>query len=259
MDSILYSFSDGVGRIVLNRPERGNAFNREMLSKLRSILKKVTEDEGLHVLVITGAGKHFCAGGDLEWMRAMGRAPYEENYRDALALYDTYEALENIPVPVISLVKGAVRGGGMGIVAASDLVIATEGSTFAFSEVRLGIVPSVVSSFALRRIGYAAARRLFLTGEVFGVDLAQHIGLVDVIVPLEELEKEGEIWVSKFLQNGPLALRRTKELLKMYRTFHDTKIRYITAHLLAITRAGDEAQEGIEAFLNKRKPRWVKS
>ncbi len=256
METIRYSVSDGVGRLVLNRPHRGNAFNRQMLNELRSLLHEISRDDSLRILVITGEGKHFCAGGDLNWMRDMGSAPYEENYSDALALYDTYQALEDVPVPVLSLVKGAVRGGGMGIVAISDIVVAAEGSTFSFSEVKLGIVPSVVSSFALRRIGFAAARRLFLTGEVFGPEMAKEIGLVDEVVPKEELEEAGERFVKEVLKNAPKAVRRTKELLRLYRPFYGEHFRHITAHLLAVTRAGEEAQEGIDAFLNKREPSW---
>ncbi len=256
METLKYSVDGGVGRLVLNRPHRGNAFNRTMLGELRSLLSEISRDEGLRVLVITGEGKHFCAGGDLNWMKEMGNAPYEENYRDALALYDTYRALEDVPVPVISLVKGAVRGGGMGIVAVSDVVISTDSATFSFSEVKLGIVPSVVSSFALRRIGFAAARRLFLTGEVFGPELAREIGLVDVVVPKERLEEEGERFVSEILKNGPRAVRWTKELLRLYRPFYGEHFRHITAHILAMTRASEEAQEGMDAFLSKREPKW---
>ena len=147
----------------------------------------------------------------------------------------------------------------MGIVAVSDVVVAAEGSTFSFSEVKLGIVPSVVSSFALRRIGFAAARRLFLTGEVFGPEMAKEIGLVDEVVPPERLEEAGERFIAEFLKNGPKAVRRTKELLRLYRPFYGEPFRHITAHLLAMTRAGEEAQEGIEAFLNKREPSWRKN
>jgi len=247
---------DGVGRLTLNRPHRGNAFNREMLGEILSLLREIRDDETLRVMIITGEGKHFCAGGDLNWMREMGKAPYEENYEDALMLYDTYAALEDVPVPVISLVKGAVRGGGMGIVAVSDVVIAAEGSTFSFSEVKLGIVPSVVSSFALRRIGFSAARRLFLSGEVFGPEEAMRIGLIDRVVPADDLEAAGEEMVREILRNAPKAVRRTKELLRLYRPFHSEAIRHITAHILAMTRAGEEAQEGIDAFLNKREPNW---
>ncbi len=256
METIRYSVKDGVGRLVLNRPHRGNAFNRQMLNELGALLREISQDDDLRVLVITGEGKHFCAGGDLNWMRDMGKAPYEENYSDALTLYDTYRALEDVPVPVLSLVKGAVRGGGMGIVAISDIVVAAEGSTFSFSEVKIGVVPSVVSSFALRRIGFSAARRLFLTGEVFGPEMAREIGLVDEVVPAEDLEGVGEKFVREILKNAPKAVRRTKELLRLYRPFYGEPFRHITAHLLAMTRAGEEAQEGIEAFLSKRDPYW---
>ncbi len=259
MKSVLYEREGGIGKVILNRPEKGNAFNRRMLAELREILAHVSEDGSLRVLLITGRGKHFCAGGDLNWMREMGKAPYDENYEDALSLYDTYAALEDVPVPVISLVKGAVRGGGMGIVAVSDIAIAVRTATFSFSEVKIGLVPSVVSSFAIRRIGYARARRFFLTGEVFSSETAKEIGLVDLVVEGEdELLEEGLKFAREIEKNAPKAVRMTKRLLRLYKPHQSEGFRHITSHILAVVRAGDEAQEGMGAFLNKKKPSWAR-
>ncbi|MEO0139318.1 MAG: enoyl-CoA hydratase-related protein [candidate division WOR-3 bacterium] len=252
MKTVKFEVKDGIGRIVLNRPEVGNAFNKDMLLELKYLAESLRDKKDLRVVVIEGEGKHFCAGGDLNWMKEMGESKYSENFEDAQTLYDTYLAIENIPVPVISKVKGAVRGGGMGILSVSDIVIAQRGATFSFSEVKLGLVPSVVSSFALRRIGFSKARRFFLTGEVFDVEKAKEIGLVDEIAGEGELDEFCDRFVKAILSNKPEAVRKTKELLRIYRPFYSECYREITSHILATTRMGEEALEGIREFLERK-------
>lgn len=253
MKTVKFEVKNGIGRIILNRPEVGNAFNKEMLLELKSLAEGLKGEKDLRVVVIEGEGKHFCAGGDLNWMKELGEANYSENFEDAQTLYDTYLAIENIPVPVISKVKGAVRGGGMGILGVSDIVIAQRGATFSFSEVKLGLVPSVVSSFVLRRIGFSKARRFFLTGEVFGVEKAKEIGLVDEIAEEGELDNVVNEFIKEILSNKPGAVRKTKEFLKLYRPFYSDCYREVTSHILATTRMGEEALEGIREFLKRKR------
>jgi len=238
-----------VARIVFNRPEVGNAFNGEMLKEIKEIAERISLDEEVRVVILEGEGKHFCAGGDLRWMREMAKAEYSENYKDALLLFDTYKAVENIPVPTIAKIRGAVRGGGLGFVSVCDIAIAGKSSSFSFSEVKIGMVPSVVSSFAIRRIGYQNARRFFLTAEVFDVYKAKEIGLIDEFVEDNELEGKVQEFVNLILSNKPLAVRKTKELLKLYRPYLSENFRELTAHILASTRMGREALEGFEEFL----------
>lgn len=254
MGTVKLKVEGEVANIILNRPEVGNAFNRDMLLELRDICENISKSENIRVVIISGEGKHFCAGGDLNWMREMGKSEYHINYEDAQLLYDTYLSLENLPVPLIAKVKGAVRGGGMGIVSVSDIVISSNKANFSFSEVKLGLVPSVVSSFALLRLSYSIAKRLFLTGEVFDAEFARRINFVDEVVEEDELDKKVEEFVNIILSNKPEAVRKTKKLMKIYRSFQESVYKDITSHILATTRMSKEALDGIEEFLQgKRK------
>jgi len=249
MRFVKFEKDGNVARIIFNRPEVGNAFNGEMLREIKEIAEKLASDDDLRVVILEGEGKHFCTGGDLRWMREMARSEYSENYKDALLLFDTYAAVENIPVPTIAKVKGAVRGGGLGFVSACDIAISAKSSTFSFSEVKIGMVPSVVSSFAIRKIGYRNARRLFLTAEIFDAYKAKEINLIDEVVDDESLDGKVDEIVKLILSNKPMAVRKTKELLRFYKPYFSENFRELTAHILATTRMGREALEGFEDFL----------
>ncbi len=238
-----------IARIIFNRPEVGNAFNGDMLMEIKETAERISSEESIRLVILEGEGKHFCAGGDLRWMREISKRDYLENYKDALLLFDTYTAVENIPVPTIAKVKGAVRGGGLGFVSACDIAIATRSSSFSFSEVKIGMVPAVVSSFAIRKIGYKNARRFFLTAEVFDAYKAKDINLIDEVVEDEEIDGKVEELARLILSNKPLAIRKTKELLRLYRPYFSESFRELTAHILATTRMGREALEGFEEFL----------
>ena len=250
MKTVKLLIDGGVANIVLNRPEVGNAFNREMLEELLKVSLEINSRDDIKVAVIYGEGKHFCAGGDLNWMIKMGKSRYSENFKDAEILYKAYESLESLRIPLIAKVRGAVRGGGMGIVCISDIVIAEKNSNFAFSEVKIGLVPSVVSSFALMRLNYSVAKRLFLTAEVFGADFAKDIGLVDEVADdANDLENKSGKFIKIILSNNPEALKKTKSLMRIYRKFVSESIKNLTIHLLATTRMEEETQKLIEEFL----------
>src|SRR5215217_1633717 len=179
-----------VVRVTLNRPEVRNAFNEELIAELTAWAASVTSSGPARVAVLSGAGKAFCAGADLTWMSKMVAYTREENVRDAQAMAGMFEALDRLPIPLIGRVHGAALGGGVGLAAVCDIVIAAEDAAFAFTEVKLGILPAVISPYALAKIGRSAARELFLTGARFNAARAREIGLVHAVVPLSELDAE---------------------------------------------------------------------
>ena len=250
--------SDGpVARVWLNRPDARNAFDGLMVTELRKTLFDLFSRDSVRVVVLGGRGPSFCAGGDLTWMKAMAGFTREENLGEAQALADLFFTVYESPKPVVARVHGAALGGGAGLVAACDIPVAALGTQFGFTEVRLGLVPAVISPYVLRKIGESAARELFLTGERFEAVRAQEIGLVRTAVPPEHLDAVVEARVQAVLQAGPRAVAEAKALIREvgYRRVEDVQ-RY-TVERLADIRATPEAQEGMRAFLEKRKPYWA--
>lgn len=244
-------------RVTLNRPEVRNAFHAELLEELRDCFCALGHDESVRAIVLAGAGKVFCAGADANWMRASAAYSPEENREDALRMAEMLRTIDECPHPVIARVQGAALGGGVGLIAACDIVVAAEDAQFAFSEVRLGIVPAVISSLALRKIGASHARRYFLTGERFSARKAQEIGLVHEVVPPEGLDAAVEKILGEVLKNGPRAVREAKALLRRLPTLPPERVWEHCAETTARVRASDEGQEGLRAFLEKRAPRWI--
>jgi methylglutaconyl-CoA hydratase len=238
--------SDGsVLRVTLARPERRNAFDAALIAELTEAFADVG-DAG--AVVLAGEGKAFCAGADVEWQRASIDLTYEENVEDALRLYRMCEAIDRCPAPVVARVQGYALGGGGGLVACSDIVVADAGAVFGFTEVRLGIIPAVISPFVLPKIG-AAARRYFFTGERFGAAEALRIGLVSEVRDTD-LEGRVEEIVSDLLAGGPEAVRAAKQLVREAPGGEEA------ARIAATRRASTEGQEGLRAFLEKRDPTW---
>jgi methylglutaconyl-CoA hydratase len=233
-------------RITLAKPERRNAFDAELIAELYEAFADVG---GARVVVLAGDGPSFCAGADVDWQRASIDLTFEENVADALRLYRMLEAVDACPAPVVARVHGYALGGGSGLTACADVVVAAPNSTFGFTEVRLGIIPAVISPFVLAKIGPGYARRYFLTGERFGAAVAQSIGLVHEVA--EELDAAVERQVGEVLQSGPEAVRAAKRLVRE-RAADGEELARIAAGL----RAGAEGQEGLRAFLEKRHPRW---
>jgi methylglutaconyl-CoA hydratase len=243
-------------RIVLNRPEVHNAFNGELIYELRTAFDALAVDGKVRIVILTGAGKSFCAGADLGYMKTMASYGPEENSKDARALSDMFAAIRSCPKPVIGRINGAAMGGGAGLAAACDLSIAAESATFAFSEVKLGLIPAVISPYVVERIGASAARRLFMTGERFDAKLAERVGLVDMAVPDDILDSVVAEQARQLLSSGPMATGEAKRLVEAVKSLPADEMRIHAISKIAHLRGSPEGQEGMAAFLEKRKPSW---
>ncbi len=246
-----------VAHIVLARPEVRNAFDGAMVRELREAVGAASVRDDIRVIVLAGRGAVFCAGADVEWMKAAAGFTRELNLADAGELADLFETLDRSPKAVVACVQGAALGGGAGLVAVADIAVAEEGARFAFSEVRLGLVPAVISPYVVRKIGVSAARELFLTGERFTAARAAALGLVHRVVPLDELDKAVDERVQELLQAAPGALAAAKNLIRRVSARPVEGVRELTIEAIAERRASAEGQEGLDAFLEKRKPDWV--
>ena len=246
-----------VAWVALNRPDVRNAFNEVMIEELIRVLEQVEKDASVRVLVLTGNGKAFCAGADLNWMKKMKGFSYEENYADALRLAELMFRLYNLPKPTVARVNGASIGGSNGLVAACDIVIASHKAEFSLSEVKIGLVPACIGPYLLKKIGEKACRELFLSGERISADQARDLGLVSDVVTHINLTKRVEERISSLVTSGPNALAVSKELLGRISFMPLEEAKDYTARVIAELRSGDEAQEGMTAFLEKRKPKWV--
>jgi enoyl-CoA hydratase/carnithine racemase len=231
-------------RVTLQRPERRNAFDAALIADLTEAFADVGD---ARAVVLAGDGQSFCAGADVEWQRSSIDLSYEENVEDAMRLYGMCEAIDTCPAPVVARVQGYTLGGGSGLVACSDIAVAAPDAVFGFSEVKLGIIPSVISPFVLPKIG-AHARRYFLTGERFDAQTALRIGLVHEVA--DDLDAAIDAVVGELLTAGPEAVRAAKRLIRERPQGEQT------ARIAAGLRAGTEGQEGLRAFLEKRTPGW---
>ena len=244
-------------RIILARAEKHNAFDERMIAEITRAFSDATGNEKIRVIVLEAEGKNFCAGADLEWMRRAGTLTYEENREDAARLAEMVMTIFATPKPVICCVQGGVFGGGLGIVAACDIVVASEDATFALREVKVGIAPATISPLLLRKMGESACRRIMLTGEKFSSVEAKEFGLVHRIAPHHLMDGIINNFISEILQNGPQALASCKELLKNVGLMSLEEAKEYTARVIADLRLSSEGQEGLRAFLEKRKPRWT--
>ena len=245
--------------VSLARPDARNALNAGLIGELTRCMEELAGDDGVRVVVLTGEGDFFCAGADVGYMRDTAKFSYEENMEDARELAAMFRAVEECPKPVVARVRGAAIGGGVGLVAASDVAVAEDGTIFAFSEVRLGISPATIAPFVLRKIGPSHTRALFLTGERFEVQRAQGIGLVHEVASDGDLDAAVREKVEGLLAGGPGALAATKALLRELRDAAPGKATEIMARRIAELRTGEEGQEGLGAFLEKREPTWRES
>lgn len=245
--------------VTLNRPEVRNAFDEELIEELTKCFAAISQDEDIQVIVLTGAGSSFCAGADLHWMEKVGQYSVEENYADARQLDDMFHIIDSCPKPVVAKVNGAAMGGGIGLVAVSDLVVATIDAKFGFTEVRLGLVPAVISPYVMRKIGLSHVRELFLTGERFSASKAKEIGLVHHVVEAGSLDERVARCVAEILKGGAKAQAACKAWMQILAEGDLEKVREQSARLIAKLRVSQEGQEGIKAFLEKRKPPWVKT
>lgn len=242
--------------LTLNRPDVRNAFNEQVIRELTHWAEAVAEDDDVRVVVLAGAGRMFCAGADMTWMAKMGSSTHEENVQDASVMAHMYSALDRLPVPLVGRVHGAALGGGAGLVAVCDIVVADAQAVFGFTEVKVGVVPAVISPYVVTKIGPSAARELFLTGMRFDAPRAREIGLVHAVVPDGQLDARVAAYVGELLTAAPEAIAIAKELLRKVwgRPAHDTI--GMTADTIAARRVSSEGQEGLKAFLAKRKASW---
>ena len=247
---------DDVSTITMKRPEFHNAMNEKLMKELTDFFKKISRDNKTKIIVLTGAGKSFSAGADLNWMKSMAEYTMEENIQDSRLLLNLYESIYNCPKPVIGRINGHAFGGGVGLIAVCDITIGIPNKKYAFSEVNLGIIPSVISTYIVRRIGLANMRRLFLTGERFTSEYAEKIGLIDFVVPEEDLDKEIQKNIEFLRSSGEKAMGEVKKLVDSCEKFDREKYKEYTVKKISELRISDEGQEGIKAFLEKRKPSW---
>lgn len=254
---IAVSTRDGIATMTLNRPDKRNAMNGELIRALLNALHACAQDETVRVLMINGEGEHFCAGADIGWMQKVASASQDENYDDAQMLADLMYQLHVFPKPTLVLAHGTTLGGGLGLLSACDIALAADNAIFGFSEVKIGIAPSVVSPYVIAAIGERAAHYYFLTGERFDAHHAYRIGLVHQVVAPDALFSKGMALAHTLLENSPEAMGAAKQLIRYVSPLKITEtLSQKTAEHLAELRASAGAQEGLKAFLEKRKPKW---
>lgn len=257
-ETIHVEIESGLARIVLNRPEIRNAFNDHMIAELHRALEEAAADPAVRVILLAGEGKVFCAGADLTWMRQVVDRDFQENLAESLRLARLFELLSRIPKPVVARVHGAAIGGGNGLVAACDIAVAAENAKFSLSEAKLGLIPAAIGPYIIRRIGEGQARALFLTGERIDGRRAAELGLVYRAVPEEELDRAVDDLVQQLFTSGPEAMAAAKRLLREVRGLDGDELNQVTARSIAELRVSPEGQEGMRAFLEKRRPGWTR-
>ena len=247
----------GVARVILNRPELRNAFDDELIKKLRNAFDEIAQDQSVRVMILAGNGPAFCAGADLNWMKRMAGYGYDENLADAKALAQMLATLDRLPKPTIARVHGPVFAGGTGLVAACDIAVGTPEAKFCLSEAKLGLSPATISPYVLRAMGEREARRYFLTAEVFDAAEAFRIGMLSLLVPGDQLDANVESLVKHLLAGGPEAHAKIKALIRAVagRRPDDALVAETARHIAEI-RGSPEGKEGIASFLEKRKAAW---
>ena len=257
MASLLTDRDGPVFHVRLTRPDVRNAFDEEVIASLTAAAREAGSNREIRAMVLSGAGKAFCAGADLAWMTKAIAYTREENRRDAEDLARMLETLDTLPLPLIGRVHGAALGGGAGLVAVCDIAIAADDATFGFTEAKLGIIPAVISPYVLQKIGPSAARELFLTARRFGAKRARRMGLIHKIVPESDLDRAVDECVQEILSSAPGAIAAAKALIKDVANRPCADVIGLTTTRIAEQRVSAEGQEGMRAFLQKRKPNWI--
>jgi methylglutaconyl-CoA hydratase len=256
METIKSELKGNVLRVTLDRPDVKNAFNEVVIKELTQVFGDIPREA--RAVVLTGGGGVFCAGADINWMKKSRTYTEDQNKQDARAMSAMFRAIDECPTPVIGRINGVALGGGTGLTAVCDIAVAVDTAQFGFTEVRLGIVPAVISAYVLPKIGPAMARRYFITGERFGTDVASRLGLVHEVVKAEALDAKVDEMVAQILQCGPNAAGIAKKLIHDEAPMtRDQAVDY-TVKTIAKVRITPEAQEGLGAFLEKRKASWAK-
>ena len=258
--TLTVSIAEGVATVTLNRPELRNAFNEEAIHELAVAFAALGGTDTVRAIVLAANGPAFCAGGDLNWMKKMAGYSEEENQQDAMRLADMLRTIYLCPKPVVARVHGDCYAGGMGLVAACDIVVAGEHAAFCLSEVKLGLIPATISPYVIKAMGEQASRRYFLTAERFTATEAHRIGLAHEVVAADELDDKVGAIVRSLVNNSPHAVTQAKKLVRdvVGQPIGDTLL-IDTANRIAAIRASDEGREGVTSFLEKRKPNWLNS
>ena len=255
--TIKTAVANAVATVTLSRPRVKNAFDDVMLSELLEVYRAFAGDSSVRVVVLTGAGDSFCAGADLNYMKRTVDCSFDENVADGLQIADLMELIHKLPKPTLARVNGYAIGGGAGLMAANDIVVASETAVISLSEVKIGLVPACISPYVIMRAGPGACREFFLTGERMTADKALRLGLVNAVAGHDELDERVDKIVRRLVSSGPEALRVCKELLDNVSEMTLEQAKGYTAKVIAEVRVSDEGQEGMAAFLSKRKPRWM--
>ena len=256
MSSLSITSSGSLVTVSLNRPQVRNAFDEQLIAELTAWASAPLPD-GARVAILRGEGKTFCAGADLTWMSKTVAYSHEENVRDARAMSAMFLALDTLPVPLIGRIHGAALGGGCGLVAVCDIVVAAEDAVFGFTEAKLGILPAVISPFALAKIGRSAARELFLTAARFSAQRAREIGLVHAVVPEAGLDAAVDGYVRELISSAPGAIASAKRLIADVAGRPPIEVSGLTAETIAAHRVSPEGQAGMRSFLEKRRAPWL--
>lgn len=254
-NSLLIDIAEGIGTLTLNKPQRHNAFNDEMIDELTTALRELDRDQSIRLVLLKAAGKNFSAGADLAWMKQMIHYSFDHNVDDAMKLVNLLKILNRLSKPTIAMVQGLAYGGALGLLACCDIVIAHENAQFCFSEAKLGLIPATIAPYIVKAIGFRQARYLFLTALPFGARQALELGLIHQVVTSDDVEQACQKIILALLDNGPHALMAIKSLMNDLEPCDENKLNQ-TAKILAQIRISPEAQEGIEAFLEKRLPSW---
>ncbi|MBV2128523.1 enoyl-CoA hydratase-related protein [Arsukibacterium indicum] len=248
----------GVANLVLNRPDVHNAFDDQMIAELIQELEKLASNDQVKVLLLSANGKNFSAGADLNWMRSMAEKDYGQNLDDANELAMLMHKLDKFPKPTVAIVQGAAFGGAVGLVACCDIAIASDNASFCLSEVKIGLIPAVISPYVMRALGERQSRRYFLTAERFNADIAKQLGLLHEVTSVSELADKANGLIDNLLQNSPAAISAAKALIhNIYNRKISNNVVAHTTQAIAEIRVSDEGQEGLSAFLEKRRPNWL--
>ena len=248
----------GFATLWLDRPEKNNAFNAEMIRELVLAIDQVQANKNLRFLLLRGRGKHFCAGADLAWMQQSAQLDFNANLNDARELAELMYSLYHLKLPTLAVVQGAAFGGAVGLVACCDMAIGAHDAVFSLSEVRIGLAPAVISPFVVKAMGERTTRRYAMTGERFSGERARELGLLSETYAAAELDDALHGWLDNLMLNSPQAMRASKDLLREASSASVTPaLRRYTENAIARIRVSPEGQEGLNAFLEKRKPRWL--
>ncbi len=261
MDKVITDIDDhGVAQVRLNNPDKHNAFDDEIIGELTEAFVAIVDNSNVRVMVLGSEGKSFSAGADLEWMKRMASYSYDENLRDASALALMLKTLNEIPQPTIARIQGPAFGGAVGLVSCCDMAVAASAASFSLSEVKIGLVPATISPYVIAAIGHRAARRYFVTAERFDAHRALQLGLVNEVVDAEQLDQEIDRLINTLLANGPEAVTGAKQLVfDVAGKPIDQQLIDATCETIAAIRVSEQGQEGLQAFLERRKPQWIKN